>query len=283
MRMYLYIFIIFTQRKAGFVLACFLNLGPGSGIHSSLNVWTPDSIFSRIDLKKKKFNFFLPFTPRKFLVIEMEIWHVQGFWVVCCWPVLLRLSCAPCSTIVTGNLWPHPRTPALLGKLLVLQSWYCCLQYLVLLKALWGPLSCYLSILGVTDVVCSSEGAQRSRVERTKAVCDSCWDGERWSCTARMELSFSGSEELCLRRWHARSWGDIWLRPGFPSSFLPACSGCDPAVTSLKHRAKNFESHQPALAWQTMVAARLAHTAVVMVLFWEEATKKYPVNHVLLD
>lgn len=53
MRMYLYIFIIFTQRKAGFVLACFLNLGPGSGIHSSSNVWTPDSIFSRIDLKKK--------------------------------------------------------------------------------------------------------------------------------------------------------------------------------------------------------------------------------------
>lgn len=151
----------------------------------------------------------------KFLVNEMGTWH---FWVVSCWPVLLRL----CSLLLpesAGTYEPTPEHLAPWEKLLVLQIWYSCLQYLVLLKALWGPLYCHLPIL-VIEIVCSCELAQRGQIEKTKAMCNSCWGREwdgpappGWSCSLVAVRSSASFEEMALGRHLAQATFSLLLSP----------------------------------------------------------------------
>lgn len=133
----------------------------------------------------------------------MGIWHVQDFWMVYCWPVLLRLGYALCS------YWNSPQNTCPAGeKLLVLQSWCSCLQYLVLLKALWYSLHCCLSIWVVIGIICSLISTKEQDWKDKGHMQFLLGEGVRWSCTTRMELFFVGSEELCFL------WRDDTQGPG---------------------------------------------------------------------
>lgn len=217
----------------------------------------------------------------EFLAIEMGICHAQGFWVVCCWLCCWGWAVLLAPAAVTRNLWTHPRTPGPTGKALVSAK-------LLLMFAICGAVEgivrssqllfinvgCYWSHLSVLISTKEQGCEDKGCIQFLQG------EGVRGSCPARMEFSVGG-EELCFL------WRDDTPGPGeafgsghaFPAPVSLLTLGVL-LQWPLKHRAEHFlGTTNPAFAWQTMVAARLAHTALVMVLFWEKATKKLSINH----
>lgn len=109
----------------------------------------------------------------KLLVIEMGIGHVQGFWVQSCWPVLLRLICAPCS-------YQEPMNPSQKTWSPRKSFWFCevgihvcniwfCWRHCEVFSLLFFNIGCYWYCWFILI-------STKEQIEKTKAVCNSCWE-----------------------------------------------------------------------------------------------------------